>query len=310
MAAAAEPQDAASPERAMEQLKTYDYGQSEQPLHAIELYVVRYATDAARRAEVAARLAAILAAPKTSYAAKVFICQRLLVVGSEAQVPLLAKMLDDPQTAEIARYTLEAIPGEASLAALRGALKRFKGMPLLGAINSLGVRRDEKSAGELAGLLGNADLLVAAAAAEVLGKIGSTQAAAALATAEVPAKARAALHNAQLQCAERLAAAGNTAGATAIYQQIWSSNRPSPWRLAGLTGLAKVDPDKAAPAGPGSDGLARPALAGHGRAPVPSYRGRRSPPRWSSSSTSSIRRARSCSWACWPSAATARRPRP
>ncbi len=118
--AAAGPPDAASAQRAMEQLKTYDYGQSEQPLHAIELYVVRYATSAARKAEVADRLAAILAGPKTSYAAKVFICQRLLVVGGAAQVPLLTKMLEDPQTAEIARYTLEGIPGEASAAALRG----------------------------------------------------------------------------------------------------------------------------------------------------------------------------------------------
>ena len=45
-------------------------------------------------------------------------------------------------------------------------------------------------------------------------------------------------------------------------------------------------------------------------ASVPSCRGRRSPPRWSSGSKSSMRRARSCSWACWPSAATVRRPRP
>jgi HEAT repeat protein len=245
--AAAEPQDGALPQRALAQLKTYDYGQSEQPLHAIELYVVRHATDAARKAEVAERLAAILAGPKLSYAAKVFICQRLLVVGTEAQVPLLTKMLDDPQTAELARYTLEAIPGEASLAALRGALTRFQGMPLVGVVNSLGIRHDEKSTAELAALLGNADPLLAAAAAEALGKIGSSRAAAFLAKAEVPAKALAALHNAQLQCAERLIAAGNTAAAAAIYQQVWSSHRPAPWRLAGLTGLAKADQAKAAP---------------------------------------------------------------
>jgi HEAT repeat protein len=250
-ATAAEPRDAASPEqaieKAMEKLGTYDYGQSEQPLHAIELYVVRYATDAARKAELAGRLAAILAEPKTSHAAKVFICQRLLIVGTEAQVPLLAKMLDDPQTAEIARYTLESIPGEASLAALRGALERLKGLPLVGAVNSLGIRRDEKSAGALAVFLGHAEPLVAAAAAEALGKIGSAEAAAALAKAEVPAKALAALHNAQLQCAERLLAAGNAAAAAAIYRQVWSANRPAPWRLAGLAGLVKADQDKAAP---------------------------------------------------------------
>ena len=120
-------------------------------------------------------------------------------------------------------------------------------MPLVGVVNSLGIRRDEKSTAELAALLGNADPLLAAAAAEALGKIGSSRAAAFLAKAEVPAKALAALHNAQLQCAERLIAAGNTAAAAAIYQQVWSSHRPAPWRLAGLTGLAKADQAKAAP---------------------------------------------------------------
>jgi HEAT repeat protein len=246
--AAAAPPDAASFQRAMEQLKNYDYGQSEQPLHAIELYVVRYATNAARKAEVADRLAAILAEPNTSYAAKVFICQRLLIVGAEAQVPPLAKMLDDPQTAEIARYTLEGIPGETSLEALRGASRRFQGMSLVGVINSLGIRRDVKSVGELATLLGNADPLIAAAATEALGKIGSAKAAAVLLNAEVPAKALAALHNAQLQCAERLTLAGDTADAAAIYQQVWSCNQPWAWRLAGLAGLAKVDHEKATPA--------------------------------------------------------------
>ncbi|MGA2065420.1 MAG: HEAT repeat domain-containing protein [Thermoguttaceae bacterium] len=245
---AAGPPEAASPEQAIEQLKTYDYGRNDQPLHVVELHVGRFATDPARRAEVAGQLAAVLAGPKTPYAAKVFICQQLLVVGTEAQVPLLARMLDDPQTAEIARYTLEGIPGEASLAALRGAAARLTGPPLVGAINSLGIRRDEKSVARLAGLLGNPDPLVAAAAAESLGKIGSVEAAAALAKAEAPGSVPSALHNAQLQCAEHRAAAGDAAGAAAIYQQVWASSRPAPWRLAGLLGLAKVAKDKATPA--------------------------------------------------------------
>ena len=115
-------------DQALEQLKTYDYGQNDKPLRVIELQAVRHATDAAGRADVAQRLAAVLAAPDTPLAARVFLCQQLLVVGTEAQVPLLAKMLDDPQTAEIARYTLDAIPGEASLAALRRALGRLQGL--------------------------------------------------------------------------------------------------------------------------------------------------------------------------------------
>ena len=210
-------------DQALEQLKTYDYGRNDKPLRVIELQVVRSAADAAGKAQVAERLAAVLSSPSLPQAAKVFLCQQLLVVGTEAQVPLLAKMLDDPQTAEIARYTLDRIPGDASLAALRGSLARLPGPPRVGVINSLGLRRDEKSVGALTELLAQADPQVAAAAAEALGKIATAEAAAALQKAVVAPQAEIRLHNARLQCAERLAAAGDTATAVRIYEAIWAS---------------------------------------------------------------------------------------
>ena len=246
-ALAAEPPAADPVEQAFEQLRTYDYGQNDKALHVLELELVRFAKDAPRKARMAERLAAVLADPKASQAVKVWTCQQLLVLGTEAQVPVLVKMLDDPKTVEIARYTLEGIPGEASLAALREALGRLTGLPRIGAINSLGIRRDGASVGALAKLLAGADPLVAAAAAEALGKIGTSEAAAALAKAEVPAKALAALQDAQLRCAERLAASGDAAGATALYELVWASKRPGPWRLGGLIGLAKVAKEKATP---------------------------------------------------------------
>ena len=234
-------------DQALEQLKTYDYGQNDKPLRVIELQAVRHATDAAGRADVAQRLAAVLAAPDTPLAARVFLCQQLLVVGTEAQVPLLAKMLDDPQTAEIARYTLDAIPGEASLAALRGRSAGCRDSPRIGVINSLGLRRDGSSVSSLAQLLSHADPQVAAAAAEALGKIATPEAAAILQKAAVAPQAEIPLHNARLQCAERLAAAGDTATAAEIYEQIWSADLPAARRMGGLVGLAKVAPDKAVP---------------------------------------------------------------
>jgi HEAT repeat protein len=258
-AAAGEP-GSMSFEQAMEQLKAYEYGQSDKALHVIELHVVRYATDATRKAEMAARLGAVLAEPKTPLAGKTFVCQQLLAIGTEAQVPVLAKMLDAPETAEIARYTLEAIPGEASLAAIRGAIDRLKGPALVGAVNSLGIRRDKEAVGPLARFVSSPDPLVSAAAAESLGKIGTVSAAAALLKAEVPAKALASLHNAQLQCAERLAAASDAETAARIYEQVWTSKRPTAWRLAGLGGLTRIAPQKAAPLVLDSLGAGEPSL--------------------------------------------------
>lgn len=246
-ALAADSQPEMTLDQALEQLKTYDFGQSDKALRVIELQVVRSATDAASKAQVAERLAVILSGPNLSQAAKVFLCQQLLAVGTEAQVPRLAQMLDDPQTAEIARYTLDAIPGEASLAALRAALSRLQGPPLIGVINSLGLRRDVKSVAALAGLLTHADPQVAAAAAESLGKIATAEAAAALQKATAAPAAEIRLHNARLQCAERLAAAGDTATAVEIYERIWASDLPPAQRVGGLVGLARIAPDKSLP---------------------------------------------------------------
>ncbi len=243
----AEPAANVNIDQAFQQLAAYDYGQDDKPLRAIELYVARAAKDPAGKAQVAERLAAVLADPKCPAGAKVFACQQLLVVGTEAQVPLLAKMLDDPKTAEIARYTLETIPGEASLAAIRGAAERWRGPALVGAINSLGIRRDAKAIGLLARHLAGPSAEVAAASAESLGKIGTPEAAAALAKADAPAGAQNALVNARLQCAERLAAAGDPAGAAAIYEQVWQSKGPAASRVAGLAGLCRVAKEQAAP---------------------------------------------------------------
>jgi len=234
-------------DEALQQLKTYDYGQDDKPLRAIERMAVRQAAGAAARTDIAARLGAVLAAPDVAHAAKVFVCQQLAVVGTQAQVPLLAKMLDDPQTAEIARWTLDAIPGEAASAALRAALSRLNGSVLIGAVNSLGLRRDEPAVAPLTALLAHADPGVAATAAEALGKIATGDAAAALLSATVAPQVQIRLHDARLQCAERRAAAGDGAAAEKIYEAIWASDAPPPRRVGALVGLARVVPDKAVP---------------------------------------------------------------
>jgi len=244
---AAESPPAMTLDQALQQLQTYDYGQNDQPLRVLELAVVRQATDAASRADVAQRLAAVLAAPGTTQAVRVFLCQQLAVVGGDAQVPLLAKLLDDPATAEIARYALDAIPGAASLAALREALGRVQGPARIGVINSLGLRRDDRSVRSLAELLANPDPAVAAAAAEALGKIASADAASALLRTTATPPTAIALHNARLQCAQRWAAAGDAPAAAEIYERIWSSDLPPAQRVGGLLGLAQLAPDKAGP---------------------------------------------------------------
>src|SRR5262245_4222275 len=104
-------------------------------------------------------------------------CKQLAIYGDKEAVPALAPLLADTNLASWARIALEAIPGPEADEALRAAVPKLKGNLLIGAINSIGVRRDAKAVPALAGKLSDADVEIVAAAAAALGKIGGTEAA-------------------------------------------------------------------------------------------------------------------------------------
>ncbi|MGA2501424.1 MAG: HEAT repeat domain-containing protein, partial [Tepidisphaeraceae bacterium] len=156
-------------------------------------------------------LLATLKDPKAEIKAKFDACRELATFGDKRAVPVLATMLPDEKLSHMARYALEPIPDASVDAALRDALGKCTGKPLIGVINSIGVRRDAQAVEVLAGLLKNADAAVAGAAAYSLGKIGTEPAAKAL---EAAGSAPAVLE-ASVICAENLAKAGQTKVATA-----------------------------------------------------------------------------------------------
>ncbi|HUU90833.1 MAG TPA: HEAT repeat domain-containing protein, partial [Phycisphaerae bacterium] len=238
-AVAGQPQARLSVEQAFEQLKVYDYGQSRRPLAMLELEIARSSADPQQGRKMAERLAAVLTDAKATLAAKRFTCQWLPLVASDAQVPVLAKMLDTAETADMARRTLQAIPGEASATALRQALGSAKGNTLVGVVNSLGVRRDAGAAAALANLLRSRDKAVAAAAATALGQIGGQEAMAALEKAEQGADP--ALLE-RLRDAQLRAAASGDAGPAALrlYKRLGDETMPTRWRLAAMSGAMRV----------------------------------------------------------------------
>ena len=122
----------------------------------------------------------------------------------------LAALLGDEKLAHMARYALEPIPDPAVDDALRDALGKLKGRPLVGVIGSIGVRRDAKAVEPLARLLKDADADVAQAAARALGSIGTPAAVKALedALAGTPAANRLAFYEGLFRCAEALSARG------------------------------------------------------------------------------------------------------
>ncbi len=173
---------------------------------------------AAAHAADEAQLIAVLKSD-ASQKEKADACRELAHVGTRNAVPVLAAMLGDEKLSHMARYALEPIPDPSVDDALRDALGKLKGRPLLGVIGSLGVRRDAKAVDALAKLLADADAETAQAAARALGKIGTAEAAKAVeaALAGAPAANHVAFCEGLFRCAEALAAAGNKAQSQAIY---------------------------------------------------------------------------------------------
>lgn len=164
-------------------------------------------------------------APK---AKKADACKDLAIYGSAESVPALRPLLADEQLASWARIALEAIPGPAADNALRDSLPSLKGLLLIGAIDSIGVRRDAAAVGPLTGHLRDQNADVASAAAAALGRIGDAPAAKALEQALVsaPSKVRSAIAEGLVLCADRSRSEGQNMQAAAIYDEVRHADLP------------------------------------------------------------------------------------
>ena len=189
-------------------IKTYDFNQSRADLVKIS-DMIRDASGKPEMKAMEKQLDDFLKSD-ASYAAKDFVCRELSVAGTETSVPALASMLTDEKVSDIARYSLERIPGPAVDDALRKALPKAEGKTKIGIINTLGVRGDKKAVDALAKLTGDSNETVAVAAIAALGRIDDKGATDAIAKAKDKATGaiKTAALDAYLHCADRLAAKG------------------------------------------------------------------------------------------------------
>lgn len=181
--------------------------------------------DAAREKEV--QLIALLKSDSPA-AEKAVACKQLAVYGSPDAVPELAKLLADPQLSSWSRIALEAIPGPAADDALLTALETLEGNLLIGAINSIGVRRSEGAVDPLIARLPHNDAEVASASAVALGHIGNAKATEALrkSLAGARVKVRGAVAEGCVLCAERLLADGKADEAAKLYDEVRKADVP------------------------------------------------------------------------------------
>lgn len=165
-------------------------------------------------------------------------CRLLALVGTKDAVAPLAALLGDEKLSHMARYGLEPIPDPAVDEALRDALGKLKGRPLVGVIGSIGVRRDAVAVSTLAKLSRDPDKEVARAAARALGSIGNPAAVTVLkySLKHAPADNQLDICEGLLRCAERLAADGNRDLAVEIYDQLRALQAPHQVRGGALRG--------------------------------------------------------------------------
>ena len=222
----------------LEKISSYEYGQSRAPMTKLEEYL-RSALNSPEIVTKTEKQFNELLRTGATLDAKLFICRQLSVIGSQESVPVLAKMLADPETADMARYALERIEGEAVDEALREALPKATGKEKTGIINTLGARGNGKSVVVLAGLIYDSNAQIATAAVSALGRIADPQAADLL--AEATGKTSGALKQqvlyAYINCADNLAKLGDKAKALEIYSQAYSSGNPEAIRIGGLRGI-------------------------------------------------------------------------
>jgi HEAT repeat protein len=170
--------------------------------------------------------------------AKAVACKQLSIYGGKASVPALAKLLGDERISSWSRIALEAIPDPSADAALIEAAGRLQGLPLVGAINSIGVRRSAGGIDVLEKRLSDSDEQVAVAAAMALGSIGGEKAIHALHQAFANAKpaVRSAICEGGILCAERLLAVGEKDRAAHIYEFIRTEDVPEQRKLEATRG--------------------------------------------------------------------------
>lgn len=169
------------------------------------------------------------------YMEKLLACKKLGQLGAAEAVPALTPLLfQDERLAHAARIALEAIPDPSAGKALLESLPRLEGLPRVGVIQSLGVRREKAAVGVLGELLAQEDLLAAMAAANALGKIATPEAVSILQErlADSPMPVRKAIANALLEVGENLCQEGQWVSALQLFGKVAEAEVPPHIRLA------------------------------------------------------------------------------
>ncbi|MEA3224370.1 MAG: ThuA domain-containing protein [Planctomycetota bacterium] len=238
MASSGKGSDMAELQGLLTKVKAYDWGQSRLALTELSEIIKKAHGDKAELAKIEKALLGVLES-NAKQAGKQYVCRELSIIGTEQSASVLAGMLADGKTSDMARYALERIPGTAIDDALRGSLRKAKGNAKIGIVNSLGQRGDKKAVRPLTRMVTGKNKALATAAAAALGRIASPQAAKVLAAAKdkTTGKVQLVVLDSYLKCADKMVAGGKKTEALAIYKALGAPSMPKPIRTAAVTGM-------------------------------------------------------------------------
>ncbi len=230
----------------LDAISGYDYGQSREPLSALRVLVQSSLDSQDSRLQIEKEMIAFLGSDAT-FAGKQFVCEQLSIIGTDASVPVLTKLLSDEQTVDIALFSLQRIPGAATNRALRESLAKVDGKARIGIINTLGERRFRGARRDLDKLVYDADPQTARSAVTALGKFADMSSAQLLETArsQTSGELRALISDAYLSCADNLRLAPRAAQqAFLMYRKLYDDDKElSRTRGAALRGLVQASED-------------------------------------------------------------------
>jgi len=229
----------------LEQIKTYEYGQSRENLTALNnlFRVIENSDEQQEKAEE--QLVDFLGSDAT-LPAKQFICECLSIYGSDKSVSILEKMLFESKTENMALFALERIPMEDASDVLMDALSETKGDLKVGIINALGNRREKDAVDEIIPLIWDSEGEIASAAIAASGKIGGDQASQALAKAlsDPDAKLKSEIVFSYLKCAVVYEENNENKKALMIYQSLNKPEFDNHVRYAALQGVLRTSDQK------------------------------------------------------------------
>ena len=157
-----------------EKISTYEYGKDRAPLFEFNEILINSLNNDQNLDYLEDKLIEIITNAST-LDGKRFACQLLSKVGTTKSIDPLVSLLNDKNTADMARYALEKIDTDEIDIRLLNIIENTDDLTKIGIVNTLGARKTQKAIGVIAALAKSNDLKLSKMAILALGKIGGQE---------------------------------------------------------------------------------------------------------------------------------------